>query len=430
MLDFVRTLGSHAVGRKMTDRKGATSLLLDDVLSTLILPGVPLLDQHHLKFLCHPDRVLDFLVGRWREIRPVTAELVPSLECPLRCPHCTYAFWKEASSSAGRRLMAKSDMFACLDKMRSFGIKGVIFTGGGEPFANEHTVAGVIYASELGLEAGVFTNGYLVDPRDIPRIVTSAAFLRLSLNAVSEDVYQRFHGIEGQSPLSTVMRNVVLLARAAKCVRMRFGIGVVVNEVNVGDLIDVASFVAGVAKKEGGISYVGFRPVINYRRTSMQIHPSILQRVSEVKADIDRMLHDVGVNAFWTMDHFTDAIEARSGLNARGRCLANPWAVSVAYDGGVYLCSEHDGDPDFLLGSLRKQSFEHIWAGQRRRSVMDAAANCTAPVCKLRRLNKILNAMHCRGIGLTPLSKEELTEAETILRHFVEMGEPDGKHFL
>lgn len=63
-------------------------------IGKLMNPDIPIEYQHHLKLLWHPDSAKEFLSGDIYGIHPVTAEIVPSLECNYHCSHCTYALWK------------------------------------------------------------------------------------------------------------------------------------------------------------------------------------------------------------------------------------------------------------------------------------------------------------------------------------------------
>jgi len=405
-----------------------------DPIDSLVDSDVPIEYQHHLKFLWHRDRVLQFLGGKGNEIHPVTAEIVPSLECNYGCKHCTYANWKESTvTSRGSRLMTEDAMYQVVEGLYEFGVRGVTFTGGGEPLFNRATPEGIRFANETGLDVGVFTNGSMLTPDSIGTVVSNSRFMRVSLNAITEETYLAFHNITNPHLLERVKENIAYIASYVSGSPMTFGVGVIVNDINKDDLENVAIFISETIDRTGGrIDYVGIRPVINYKKRGSQISPEVTKAVRRAKPKVDRILEEAGSKAFWAMDYFEDAVKTeRSGRKEYVCCLANPWAVSVAYDGGVYLCSENDGNPNFLLGNILTQGMEEIWESERRRSVIESIGDCTAPTCKLHRLNKILNDWNQQGFGGdTPITEDQLMVATETLDRITSNGEPGGKNHL
>ena len=404
------------------------------VLLDLVDSEIPIDYQHNIKFLWHKERVKQFLSGDIYGVHPVTAEIIPSLECNYSCKHCTYYDWKENTLPLkGKRLMSEETMKTALEKLYDFGIKGVIFTGGGEPFFNKHTQEGIRYAREIGLEVGVFTNGSLLTPKSIETVLDNSRFMRISLNAITEGVYLNFHNICNPELLKRVKNNIAYTASTIEKRPVKFGIGVVVDEKNKDDLENLARFICDtVSKTNGRIDNLGIRPVINYRDRTSQISSGVLEAVRNSRPKVDKILGEVGVKVFWATDYFKDAIQAKeTGSKIYTRCLANPWAVSVSYDGRVYFCSEHDGNPEFLLGDIVKEEMTKIWTSNRRKEVIDSVGDCKAPTCKLHRLNKILNSWNNNSFGgESPLGTKQIEQAETIIEEITKQGEPGGKNFL
>lgn len=405
-----------------------------DIINSLLYHHIPIEYQHHLKFLWHRDRVLQFLQGKGNEIHPVTAEIIPSLECNYGCKHCTYASWKERTiTSRGNRLMTLDAMYQVIERLYGFGVRGVTFTGGGEPFFNRSTQEGIRFANEIGLEVGVFTNGSLLTPDSIEMVVSNSRFMRISLNAITEATYLEFHNITNPHLLKKVKENIAYLSGSVRDSPIKFGAGVIVNELNKDDLENIAIFISETISRTGGrIDYVGIRPVINYKDRGSQISPGVTEAVRRAKPRVDEILEEAGSKAFWALDYFEDAVSTEmSGTKQYARCLANPWAISVAYDGGIYLCSEHDGDPNFFLGNILTQSMDEIWESERRKSVIESIGDCTAPTCKLHRLNKILNDWDEQGFGgNTALTEPQLKDATETLERITSKGEPGGKNHL
>ncbi len=318
-------------------------------------------------------------------------------------------------------------MIDLLVSLKGGGLEGVIFTGGGEPFYNSHTVDGIELARDLGMGVGVFTNGSLLDQDAISRISNCADFIRLSINAVSEGRYLNFHGIHDASLLESVKKNVLRLAQArTHNGHASFGLGVIVDENNVDDLVPVASFASEVVKTTGGgIDYVGFRPVVDYWHGGNVISSRLVHKIRDYEVEVRRILSQAGIVPFFAFDYFSDASSCAERPKEYSKCLANPWAVSCAYDGTLYLCSENDGNPDYALGNLLRSSFDEIWSGDRRKEVIERIGDCPAPVCKLHRLNKSLVRM-----GMQPMDDKQSRAVRGFLDILTYIGDPGGVRFL
>ena len=125
-------------------------------------------------------------------------------------------------------------------------------------------------------------------------------------------------------------------------------------------------------------------------------------------------------------DYFDDASQGKIALEREYQgCLGHAWAGSIAYDGGLYLCSEKDGDPNFLMGNLLSQTWKEIWQSKQRKQVIARIKTCP-PACKIHRTNLALTA-------LTPEEKftpQEITELQHFLDILRQAGDPGGIDFI
>jgi len=380
------------------------------------------------KWIFHPNQVEKLLRGEINGITPINAELVPSLECPFNCPHCTYiqtGWRKRTIEQKGERMMDFSSMKILIDKLEEAGVKSLTFTGGGEPLTNPFCVDGIEYAMQKGLDAGLFTNGALLDKDKIRRLLrTELTFIRLSLNAGIEEVHNKFHGLKKESFFARVVKNLELLAeeKVASRSRTTIGVGVIVNPVNVGNLGEIAQLLKSIVnsqERDGGIDYVIFRPTVIYIPGRPQYPKEIFERAQEEIGDkVLPVLEGTSIRVANIEGRFEDVAKEEKDYQ---KCLAHPWAVSVAYDGGVYLCSETDGMEDYLLGNLLTQSFDEIWQSERRRDVIENIGNCP-PICKLHFYNKIFSQ-------LLPISPQDLPRVKEWIDAERQKGPPEHVNF-
>jgi MoaA/NifB/PqqE/SkfB family radical SAM enzyme len=397
-------------------------------------PDLPVSMHHHIKALWHKERIGSVLAGEAQTVTPVTVEFVPSLDCNLACLKCTYLDWKARTApDRGKRKMSYPMMVTLLDKIAANKIGGVIFTGGGEPFENPHTIDGIEYAVSQHLDVGIFTNGSLLDEAKIERLAASGPrFVRVSLNSGEANNYCRFHGVKDRRILDTVKTNVRLLAKALTGKETSFGLGFIVDETNVDYMESIALFVRQIYEEEGtvNLSYIGYRPVVNYGQIeadlTAQIHPAVAESAGRNYEKIRQILAGLPVTPIFASDYFESASQGRIGLQREYQgCPGHPWAASVAYDGGVYLCSEHDGDPRFLMGNLMTQTWTDIWHSAQRQQVISHIGLCP-PTCKVHRTNLLLAALVSEG----SLSSEEISEMQSFLDLIRGAGDPGGFNFI
>lgn len=388
----------------------------------------------HLKPLWYKERIHKALQGKYETVSPVNLEFVPSLDCNLRCPPCTYSQWKsETAIEQGKRKMSYENMETLLDKIESVGVKGVTVTGGGEPFANPYTIKGLEYAETKQFETGVFTNGTLLNPTIIERIAQlKLSFIRISINSGESRNYLAFHGITNPSIFNVLKKNIALLGKSLYNSKTTYGLAVVVNEVNVDYITSVAELVRELfdSQQNFKIDYITYRPVINYGQINpnlnMQIRQNVAQKALENFKKVENILNGLPVSIKFASDYFLYAAEATNKLN-RGydSCIGHSWCGSVAYDGGVYLCSERNGNPKYLMGNLLTSSLEEIWESEQRAKVLKNIAGCP-PACKVHRINLLLHSLTKNGI----LNDTEVEELQNFLDIIRQTGEPEKLSFL
>jgi radical SAM protein with 4Fe4S-binding SPASM domain len=352
------------------------------------------------KWMYHPDRRERFFAGDVYGVMPVTVEFVPSLECSFACPHCTYGGWKDRLLTEEGRAQLLMDAEAggiILRKLAGAGVKAAIFTGGGEPLAHSDLIGLMLEAKQLGMETGLFTNGLLLSDELAGRVLreVAPAFLRVSLNAGDADTHRRFHGYTAEGVFDRVVKNLEALARLRKQIdqlKTTVAVGNIVDAKNVEGLPALAELLRRISDENGPFDYVSFRPVVNYGgRNAVQSSPQVLRRAQIlIEGWVESRLVPGPMQVINVQERFEHVGAPDRGFRY---CLAHPWRVSVAPDGGVYLCAEHNGDPRFFMGNLLVQEFDEIWFGTRRRELIRRLNDglhdeACPPICVLSYMNR------------------------------------------
>src|SRR3990167_2825275 len=109
------------------------------------------------KILKHLDKIHDWLSGK--NPSPITVELDMTNICNHRCPECVSSYFQNIDKS----FLSQSIVLRIIKELSDAGVRGLIFTGGGEPLCNPQTVNAVKYAHKQGLDIGFITNGSLLN---------------------------------------------------------------------------------------------------------------------------------------------------------------------------------------------------------------------------------------------------------------------------
>lgn len=296
---------------------------------------------------------------------------------------------------------------------------------------NPHTFTGMRHAKELGLDAGLFTNGDLLDREKSKELLEIApAFVRISLNAGTPESHQAMQGLRSTNSFFRVIENLTALARlkyetgSATSV----GVGILVDSRNMRDLVCLRMWMEEILTAyPGSIDYVAFRPTVIYGGKEKKQFPA--EDFAVAQKIINGVLYphfcSLGLETINLKERFNDVNAPRD----YEYCLAHPWRLSVAPNGGIYICAENNMLDDFYFGSLTNQTLDEIWGGERRRNVIDALNNgrmakrCP-PICVLTYMNRIFEQLRLH------LKEGNVEELEKFLEMMRKGASPTHVNFL
>ena len=110
------------------------------------------------KILRHLDRVSAWLRGD--NPFPVTMELDLSNRCTHACRECVSNFYQKKDAAMLPFDLASRIIHDLTDRG---GVRGLIFTGGGDPLTHPQVGECVQLARDLGMDVGFITNAGLLD---------------------------------------------------------------------------------------------------------------------------------------------------------------------------------------------------------------------------------------------------------------------------
>lgn len=304
------------------------------------------------KILRHIDRI-----NAWIEDKnpsPITVELDLTNLCNHRCPECSGWYFQNRDQSYLPFVLLKD----IIRQLAKAGVRGLIFTGGGEPLCHPQVNEAVKLAHGLGLDIGFITNGSLINKENSKVLLNCCTWLRVSLDAASREAFRKIHGLDGDA-FQNVINNIRLLVETKKILNSRatIGVGYLTSDYTKDEMLKATELC-----KKLSVDYLQFRP--------MQIHDS--GKFKYHRSDITKYIHkcmDESGNGFRVLcsKHKYDMMRDEEYGRHYKICYGHQFAAVIAADAKMYLCCHMRGYERYCIGDLKKNTFKEIWSSKQRK---------------------------------------------------------------
>jgi sulfatase maturation enzyme AslB (radical SAM superfamily) len=193
---------------------------------------------------------------------PVSINLDLTTACNFSCPHCVDS---EVINTGG---FLEMDMVKeSLDTLKSHGLLSVILLGGGEPTLYKTFAEMVRYIKSLGLQLGIVSNGSrLGQVKEVASVLEKHDWLRLSIDAASQDTFDKLHHPRTPVDLMDILQNARDLKNMNPDISLGYsyvimwdglehnGISLAPNLHEMGDAVKLAA--------QYGFDYISFKPCL------------------------------------------------------------------------------------------------------------------------------------------------------------------------
>lgn len=324
----------------------------------------------------------DYRQGK-TDFAPWSVEIHPTARCNHRCIHCSY---KERNES--RCHMDKGVFDKLIDSLISMKVKGVYFSGGGEPCIYEGLADTVVKLYENGVESALVSNGSMIESSGILNVADHFNYIALSVPSCTEDLFRKITGSGNMSKvLSVPMKIKEKFGERSPVIGSR----VVVTNLIVDEVPHILETI-----KERQFDYAIFKIVRDYEDRGLGVS-------DEKAAELENVIKDLMDKG--KIDHnFTNldtVFQYRKPYTKSSICHINQMGLlaAVTPEGDVYPNISEIGKEEFLVGNLYKNSFEEIWYGSRHDEVKTASnKRWSCGDCK-----------NCRAISYNMIMEEILT---------------------
>lgn len=295
-----------------------------------------------------------------KTVVPITIEIHITNKCNMRCSFC---FFDDRNKQLE---MSKDDVIICIDKLYAAGVKGITFSGGGEPTVHKDFKEIATYAKSKGLDIALITNG-LVDISDIINLFT---WVRFSLDSPFPDTYKKIKGVD---QLTEAKINI------ERCIANKGNTTIGVQMVIIVDNYDQISDMYNYCVKIGA-DYFQFRPVEN------SDYPNKVW--GEINHARERFSKDkLAISVITTENKWVEI--TKSGKKQYTKCPGADFIGAIGVDGNYYICCHHVGKAG-SYGNLLTEDIDTILS--RRIKVQNAFNYSICPIaCRGSNINLALN---------------------------------------
>jgi len=146
----------------------------------------------------------------WQRNKLNVCQFELTFGCGLHCKHCYSDCYNKARFI--QRELDTKEIKLILDKVYSQGMLWLCFTGG-DPLTRKDFLDLYAYAKAKGFIITIFTNAYSMNKRILDYLKDKPPFvIEITLNAVTEDLYEKISGVKGS--FAKAMNGINLILKA------------------------------------------------------------------------------------------------------------------------------------------------------------------------------------------------------------------------
>jgi len=295
---------------------------------------------------------LDNILSR----KPITADIFLNSACNNKCPYCTYARYKERSST----YMTFKDFEHNITILLENGVKGVILTGGGEPTISPDFDKITEYLEKNYIPYGINTN-FNVFKAIRPK------YLKVSLDGYDRESYQKARGVDRYDTVIANIQNYIEFKK-------QFGFDTSIGIQTVATKIeDVQKFYE--THKGLQVDYFNIRPMESTCGEYYDSNQTLRERLKilEYLQDINEKDKRVCINYKW-----------HEIWTLFDKCYANFSQIAINENSEVMYCCHK---PYEIIGKLTDSD---IW--EKRERFQTNMQMCDVP-CRLTAPNNFIQSL-------------------------------------
>jgi radical SAM protein with 4Fe4S-binding SPASM domain len=306
-----------------------------------------------------------------RIVPPAMVRIYLSSACHHNCAGCSFA-----DNQTENKVFFNASCFRKLSEdLRLMNIGLVDLTGGGEPTLHPQFEEFVKMGLKLKFRLALLSNGSWNDSGLIDLLADGFAFIRVNLDACSEEVYARVHRSPVGGEFQRIMNNLerLISEREKRKSGLVVGAKVRLSQINM-------NFAEGMITltKDLGLDYIQFQIDPS---GSTALLPEQERNVHEILSELKNKYQSLSV--YGKME----------GKKTGERCWASKAQLTIDASGNAYSCPHFLKQPDATCwGNILNQNTNNTWLSHILKSGFTSAGSWTCLVenCRWRFYDEVI----------------------------------------
>lgn len=320
-----------------------------------------------LKIISHSEKINQLLNGKIPA--PVRVVLEPTNLCNHNCVFCFYSNFRDEN----KVYLSTEKLFELADDFKKLGVKSVSLVGGGEPMLHPAIYDLIHRLHENNILISITTNGSTVRDSEIDTIVRASTYIRVSLNAASEDIHNLINAPK-TSQFERIISNIEKLRKHRDKIgaNMLIGIKNAIFDKNIHEIEDMVSL--GEKLK---VDYIMFAAVVGESPSSRQILDTATEKIEKLNKNTRVLLF----HSFYKKPKKTP------------KCISNPLIGTISANGDMYLCGFMDhADGAYRIGNVNESRFIDLWGSEKHYEVYNSQdpEYCAKYTCKMKEYDNVI----------------------------------------
>ncbi|BDQ32988.1 radical SAM protein [Pseudodesulfovibrio portus] len=288
---------------------------------------------------------------------PLHIRIKPINACNHNCRYCAY---RADSLQLGKDMrisdsIPRDKMLEITEDIIDMGVKGVTFSGGGEPLFYPHLADVLHRLVDSPVKFATLTNGGLLKGEVAEMFAHSGSWVRVSMDGWDNASYTRYRGVQ-DGEYDRILANIEAFKKfGGPC---RLGVSYIVDKENVDHIYEAARRV----KDFGGDSIkIGACILENEAARNNEYHEAIWDMARE---QIDRVNDELAGDDFEVFDAYHKLDERFEKKYTW--CPYLQVLPVIGADSNIYSCQDKAYNLDEgLVGSIKDTSFKDFWMSDK-----------------------------------------------------------------
>ncbi|OGY50254.1 MAG: hypothetical protein A3J65_04460 [Candidatus Buchananbacteria bacterium RIFCSPHIGHO2_02_FULL_45_11b] len=265
--------------------------------------------------------------------------------CNHNCEGCDYRIQNKV-----KKILTPEQNDYIISQLIEAGVEAVEFAGGGEPLIDPYVPAMLYKLKAHGLATDVLTNGGLMFGKTLEAIIDCCSFIRISLEAGSNEIFQKVKQIDNPKEFPKIINNIreAIRLKKEKNKTLNINIKFTVGKKNYQDMENAIQLAASL-----GVDSIQFKLYEN--APGVQLTPgeaaAVAVKLKKLKDKYQGEVRIIGNLIKTAIYH---------------QCWLCSFYTVIDVWGNIYLCSYYHHRPDaHKIGNIFEKSFKEIWGSEK-----------------------------------------------------------------